>query len=205
MTRAGTSAANRARQLRQARPWWRRLLNYLGWWPDHNPEAANYEAGAAGERLTAELLRPLTREGWHVLHDRAIPGSRANVDHVLVPPHGRYLIVLDSKLWSRHRGTLDVTRAGRLVHGGADRHNAITTVQWEADRAADLLIVPAVPMIVMHSAPVARGMVRAGTVPVVAAKGLLALLRAHAAEHRPDRAGAARLAARTTRKLPAYS
>jgi hypothetical protein len=199
---AGRSATVRARQLRRAQPWWRRLLVALGLL-DEPQAAANYDAGAEGERRTAELLAPLVREGWHVLHDRAIPGGQ--VDHVLVPPDGLSVIALDTKLWSRHRGTLNVASDGRLVHGCADRHKAITGVKWQADRASALLRVPAYPMIVMHSAPVAGGKVTVGAVTVADPERLMNLLRAHAATGSPDRAGAARLAARVERILPAYT
>lgn len=199
---AGRSAAAWARELRRARPWWRRLLAALGLCGD-DPAAAQCAAGSAGEQLTAELLAPLTTGGWHILHDRAIPGSRANLDHVLVPPHGLYVIVLDSKLWSRHKGTLHV-QAGRLCHGGVDRHRAVETVRWEAGRAGDLLGVPAVPLIVMHSAPVAAGWVKVSGVAVVEAAGLLSVLEAHAGTHGRDRVRADRLAVRAERVLPAY-
>jgi hypothetical protein len=39
-----------------------------------------WRRGAAGERRTARLLGPLQRQGWAVLHDLAVPGSRANLD-----------------------------------------------------------------------------------------------------------------------------
>jgi hypothetical protein len=74
MNTAGRSAAARARQLRRAHPWWHRILTVLGFaQPDR--EAARYDAGAAGERRTAQLLAPLVHQGWHVLHDRAIPAA----------------------------------------------------------------------------------------------------------------------------------
>jgi hypothetical protein len=44
------------------------------------PDTLAWRRGAAGERRTARLLAPLEREGWVVLHDLAIPGSRANLD-----------------------------------------------------------------------------------------------------------------------------
>src|SRR5512132_4412226 len=39
-----------------------------------------WRRGANGEQRTARLLAPLERHGWVVLHDLAVPGSRANVD-----------------------------------------------------------------------------------------------------------------------------
>jgi hypothetical protein len=45
-----------------------------------SPDAVAWRRGAAGERRTARLLSPLERQGWAVLHDLALPGSRANLD-----------------------------------------------------------------------------------------------------------------------------
>ena len=44
------------------------------------PDTLAWRRGAAGERRTARLLAPLERRGWAVLHDLAVPGSRANID-----------------------------------------------------------------------------------------------------------------------------
>ncbi len=60
-------------------------------------ETAAWRRGARGERRTARRLRPLLRAGWTVLHDVAIPGSRANGDHLLIGPPGVFLV--DSKAW----------------------------------------------------------------------------------------------------------
>jgi hypothetical protein len=45
-----------------------------------SPDAVAWRRGAAGERRTARLLAALERQGWAVLHDLAVPGSRANID-----------------------------------------------------------------------------------------------------------------------------
>jgi len=47
-----------------------------------SPDAVAWRRDAAGERRTARLLDPLERYGWAVLHDLAVPGSRANIDHL---------------------------------------------------------------------------------------------------------------------------
>lgn len=197
---AGASAAARAKQLRKARPWWRRLADALGWCPDTRT-GATWTAGAAGERQTALLIDPLRAHGWHIRHDLAIPGSRANVDHLLIPPHARYVIVLDSKLWSRQRGIVTV-RGGRLVHGGQDRHRSVESVVWEASRVQAVLGVDTVPLIVVHSAPVAAG--ASTPVAVVGTDRLLPLLRSHAGRGRPDPARVRRIAQAAATALPDY-
>jgi pimeloyl-ACP methyl ester carboxylesterase len=46
-----------------------------------SPDAVVWRRGAAGERRTARLLDPLERHGWAILHDLAVPGSRANITY----------------------------------------------------------------------------------------------------------------------------
>src|SRR6478735_8574681 len=58
-----------------------------------------WERGAVGEELLAEWLKDLPPT-VRVLHDRRIPGSRANIDHIAVAPSGVW--VIDAK---RYRGT----------------------------------------------------------------------------------------------------
>jgi hypothetical protein len=45
-----------------------------------SPATRAWRRGAIGERRTARLLGRLDRDGWCVLHDLAVPGSRANID-----------------------------------------------------------------------------------------------------------------------------
>jgi hypothetical protein len=77
-----------------------------------SPDAVAWRRGAAGERRTARLLGPLERQGWVVLHDLAVPGSRANIDHLVIGPGG--VFVIDSK---QYRGRLQLDSSGRLWHG----------------------------------------------------------------------------------------
>jgi hypothetical protein len=72
-----------------------------------SPDAIAWRRGAAGERRTARLLGPLERHGWAVLHDLAVPGSAANIDHLVIGPGG--VFVIDSK---QYRGRLSSTGPG---------------------------------------------------------------------------------------------
>lgn len=47
-----------------------------------------WATGAKGERLTAQALEQLKIEGFVILHDRRIPGSSANIDHIVIGPPG---------------------------------------------------------------------------------------------------------------------
>ncbi len=55
-------------------------------------ETTAWRRGARGEQRTARHLNKLVRAGWTVLHDLAIPASRANGDHLLIGPPGVFLI-----------------------------------------------------------------------------------------------------------------
>jgi hypothetical protein len=77
-----------------------------------SPDAIAWRRGAAGERRTARLLSPLERQGWVVLHDLAVPGSPANLDHLVIGPGG--VFVVDSK---HYRGRLRLDPSGRLWLG----------------------------------------------------------------------------------------
>ncbi len=68
-----------------------------------------WEQGAFGETVVGRYLDGLSSEGFHVLHDRKIPGSRANIDHLVVTGAGVW--VVDTK---RYVGK----RPERYVEGG---------------------------------------------------------------------------------------
>jgi Nuclease-related domain len=57
-----------------------------------SPDAIAWRRGAAGERRTARLLGPLERYGWVVLHDLALSGSQANLDHLVIGPGGVFVV-----------------------------------------------------------------------------------------------------------------
>jgi hypothetical protein len=68
----------------------------------NNGWAANADVariGRGGELRTAALLNDIAKRpgGPTVLHDLTIPGSRANIDHVVVS--GRRITLLDTKVW----------------------------------------------------------------------------------------------------------
>jgi hypothetical protein len=141
-----------------------------------SPDASAWQRGAAGERRTARLLDPLARHGWVVLHDLAIPGSQANLDHLVVGPGGVFLI--DSK---QYRGRLQLDPTGRLWHGRSPLAPTLRAVDFEADQAARVLPDPGlvvVPIVAVHGAQVPWGKVVVNGVPVVAARRLPSMLRA---------------------------
>ena len=140
-----------------------------------SPDAVAWRQGAAGERRTARLLAPLERQGWAVLHDLAVPGSAANLDHLVIGPGG--VFVIDSK---QYRGRLQLDALGKLWHGRYPLAPTLRAASWEADQAAQVLPDPdmaVVPIVAVHGAQVPWGKVVTDGVPVVSARRLPSLLR----------------------------
>jgi hypothetical protein len=149
------------------------------------PDAVAWRQGAVGERRTARLLAGLERQGWVVLHDLAVPGSRANIDHLVVGPGG--VFVIDSK---QYRGRLQLDPSGRLWHGRYPLARTLEAVSFEADRAARVLTDPdvvVVPVVAVHDAQVPWCKVVTQGVPVVAARRLPSMLRSLPAVLEPER------------------
>jgi Nuclease-related domain len=150
-----------------------------------SPDAVAWRRGAAGERRTARLLSLLERHGWAVLHDLAVPGSRANVDHLVIGPGG--LFVINSKLYRRR---LQLDPSGQLWHGRYPLAPSVQAVSFQADQAALVLPDPdvvVVPIVAVHGAQVPWGKVVMEGVPVVAARRLPSLLRQLPAVLGPER------------------
>jgi nuclease-like protein len=150
-----------------------------------SPDANAWRRGAAGERRTARLLGPLERHGWVILHDLAVPGSRANLDHLAIGPGG--VFVIDSK---QYRGRLQLDPSGQLWHGHYPLAPTLGTVSFEADQAAQVLPDPGVaviPIVAVHRSQVPWGKVVLQGVPVLPARRLPSMLRALPAVLGPER------------------
>jgi len=153
-----------------------------------SPGAVGWRRGAEGERRTARLLASLERYGWAVLHDLAVPRSRANIDHLVIGPGG--VLVIDSK---QYRGRLQLDPSGRLWHGRYPLAPTLQAVDFEADQAAQVLTDPdvvVVPIVAVHGAQIPWGKVVMNGVPVVAARRLPSMLRQLPAVLGPERVAA---------------
>jgi Nuclease-related domain len=140
-----------------------------------SPEASAWRRGAAGERRTARLLGRLQQRGWVMLHDLAVPGSPANIDHLLIGLGG--VVVIDSK---QYRGRLQLSPDGLLWHGRHPLSLTLHTARWEADQADEVLGVAdldIVPIVAIHGAAVPWGQVVASGVTVAPASRVPDLLR----------------------------
>jgi hypothetical protein len=121
-----------------------------------------WQRGAAGERRTARLLDRLTRDGFVVFHDLAVPGSPANVDHLVIGPTG--VFVIDSKQWS---GSVHQGADGLAWHNHYPLERALETVRWEAETVGCLLGTRAHPLLCVHGAYVHGGGLHAQAVAIV--------------------------------------
>jgi hypothetical protein len=141
-----------------------------------SPDARAWRRGANGERRTARLLAPLERHGWAVLHDLAIPGTAANIDHLVIGPGG--VVVIDSK---QYRGRLRLDSSGMLWHGRHLLVPALRRTRWEADQADEVLGIADVDVtaiVAVQGASVPWGQVPADGATVVPARRVPDLLYA---------------------------
>ncbi|MFH8993138.1 nuclease-related domain-containing protein [Streptomyces sp. NPDC017940] len=167
-----------------------------------SPEVARWQRGARGEQRTARILRPLTRRaGWVVLHDRALPGTRANLDHLALVPDGRGAVYIDTKTT---RGGGVVALRGDVLHIGKTAYrDAVKTVRFEAAQASKVLGVPVHPVIAVHGATVPHGRIRHTDLLVVSARSLRAALASIPHNRDPDAVRA--LATKAATDLPPYT
>ena len=126
--------------------------------PDPDPE--RWRRGAVGEAATAVLLTRLPRR-FVVLHDLRVPGSRANVDHLVIGPTGVW--VVDSK---SYRARLRVRRGAAW----AGEHQVPTAAAgWEAEQVSRLVGVPVRAIVAVHGVGLRRRGIVVNGVPVIPA------------------------------------
>jgi hypothetical protein len=138
----------------------------LGWRLRFRPseQARTWRRGAEGERHTARLLDRLTRDGYVVFHDLAVPGSLANVDHLVIGPTG--VFVIDSKQWT---GSVHQSPDGLAWHNHYPLERTLETVRWEAEAVGRLLGTHTTPLVCVHGAHVHGGGLHAQGVAIVPA------------------------------------
>ena len=125
-------------------------------------DVERWARGAEGERRTEVLLRELPGRRWVVWHDLAVPGSRANVDHLVVGRTGVW--VVDTKT------TRSSVRCGwRSVQLG-DRRLDTGSTAWEAEVLTGML---------------EAGLAQAGGRPLAGRERVRPLVAVHAPEMRP--------------------
>lgn len=102
-------------------------------------DIAFMKLGRDGERIVAENIQDLLKEGAVVLHD--ILGDKFNVDHIVISPHG--IFVLETKTLSKPlRGDATISvKNGHIYANGYDiPRNPLDQVKALSKWISDLLI-----------------------------------------------------------------
>jgi hypothetical protein len=111
--------------------------------PTNTPDSHNttaWKTGAVGEERVAEILA--TCNGVVSLHDRRIPGSKANIDHVVIAPAGVFVIDAKKYVGKRveRRDVGPLWRADvRLYVGGRDSSRLVEGVLRQVDVVSSVL------------------------------------------------------------------
>lgn len=105
--------------------------------------------GAAGEERIAEVLHERVGDTAVLLHDRRVPGTRGNIDHLAIAPSGVW--VIDTK---KSEGDIVVRDVGgwrrideRLYVGRRDRTKAVDGMAWQVDAVRRVLAGEDVPVL----------------------------------------------------------
>lgn len=98
-----------------------------------------WASGAKGEAALGARLDRHASESIGVLHDRRIPGTKANIDHIVVTPGG--VFVVDAKRYVGKRPDLQVEGGilrprveKQLIVGGSDRTKLVDGVLGQVER-----------------------------------------------------------------------
>jgi hypothetical protein len=108
-----------------------------------DPQATKaWDIGALGEERLGSRLYAIAGETLRVVHDRRIPRSRANIDHLAVTRTGVW--VIDAKKY-RGRPELRVEggflrpRVEKLLVGGRDRTKLVDKVEKQVDLVREIV------------------------------------------------------------------
>jgi hypothetical protein len=102
----------------------------------------SWGSGARGERIVAARLATLGGRGVMTIHDRRIPGSKANIDHIAVGPSGVYVIdakVTKGKVSAKTTGPIWNRGPVKLFFGGRDRSSALEGMSRQVDVVSKVL------------------------------------------------------------------
>lgn len=131
--------AMRNQRIRMKHPRLGGLILALG---DEPQSTTAWDTGAIGEERLGARLNEYASDSLRVLHDRRIPGSRANIDHIVVARSGIY--VVDAKRY-KGRPTLKVDggvlrpRVEKLLVGRHDCTKVVDGVLKQVEVVRDVV------------------------------------------------------------------
>ena len=117
---------------------------------DEPQTTRSWASGAKGEVLVGARLDKLASESIAVLHDRRVPGTRANIDHVVVTAGGVFIV--DPKRYVGKRPQLRVEggflrpRVEKLIVGGRDQTKLVEGVLGQVARVSAALADESIPV-----------------------------------------------------------
>jgi len=116
---------------------------------------------AEAERRCALTMQRLMVAGYHLLHDRLLPGTTAQTDHILIGPTGVHLITD-----LRPQATTLHLAGERLWDGPVPLTVTFERLWWEVDQLIGALertllegwFVPVAPILAIHRATLPAGL-----------------------------------------------
>ncbi|MHC6219813.1 nuclease-related domain-containing protein [Arthrobacter sp. MMS24-S77] len=144
---AGSSARReyerrKAKDEERLRAKWGRLGGLAVALSDERQSTKAWDQGAIGEERLGARLDSLAADDIAVLHDRRIPGSKANIDHIAITPGGIW--VIDAKRYKgrpelKIEGGILRARVEKLTVGGRDCTNLVDGVLKQVGLVRDLV------------------------------------------------------------------
>jgi hypothetical protein len=101
-----------------------------GLW-DRRRSTFAWASGAKGEQAVAARLARVSTKGVITLHDRRIPGTKANIDHIAVGPSGIFVIdskVVTGKISTRTTGPIFNRGPTKLFVGGRNKSRDVESM-----------------------------------------------------------------------------
>lgn len=144
-----------------------------------------WQKSSAAERRTERQLKSLQRNGYVVLHARAVPRdddgvSDGRIDHLVIGPSGVYAI--DSEKWDKRLPVRTMSHL-KLFHGPFNKKDRLDEARWEAQIASSILAervgfeVPVQPSVAIYGPSIPWKVMRVRDVDVYAGNRARAYLR----------------------------
>jgi len=144
-----------------------------------------WQKSSAAERRTEKQLKSLQRNGYLVLHARAVPRddegvSDGRIDHLVIGPSGVYAI--DSEKWDKRLPVRTLSHR-KLFHGPFNKKDRLDEARWEADQASKIIggqvgfEVPVQPSVAIYGPSIPWKVMRVRDVDVYAGNRARSYLR----------------------------
>jgi len=127
---------------------WGRLSGVATFFHEDANSTTAYAKGVEGERRAAAFLERIVGAEGIVLHDRSVPGTKGNIDHIAVVASGVWIV--DAK---NYKGKVEQRDVGglfktdlRLYVSGRHRTSAAEGLGWQVLAVAKALEDPDIPI-----------------------------------------------------------